>query len=693
MSILVDGTLKSPAGNVIGNADITLTAISTSLTVLGGTPLSVKTDSEGRYSFTLHNGNFAVSISKDGNNWFSGMITVTDLTVPKSINALILQDAMKAEIPADYWTYFQTQTGILFTSFGKIDEAVTTTVSARNEAVTASGIAKESAEIAQNIADANTFYSTETDPDGTIAGLAATTNGQSFRVIIRLGDGVIVAFNYYRNTNGIAQFLTSLPNKQFVDKVNERSLATDKRTDGLRTEAESFYSFEVLDKKGRGIFFAENDGKINAPAGVKTKSLETESFSPQNIHTPIITAIEDSADNYPLAEIDIKGRVLFATDKKTGKKIYFGEPLHNHRGPLPGDFFAIGDSITANGISRSGNGPYGAYAACFNSLSWHAWAMLFSSARLRLVGASATGGFTATQILKTHLPKALAANPTFCVVMGGRNDIVQGIDIDRVTIPALKKIFLILRQAGIIPVVCTMSAHGNSSNNARRIAEHKLNNWFRSYAHKHRLPLVDLHRYTVNPETGDWIAGYNQDVSHPTSNGARAMGKALVDGLLDWTAPVYPQHADEQLLPGLSNNIISNPLFLEHDGSNPKNWNVTTAGTSRVVASGLSGNAWISRNQSSTLTIDINPGGRYALGFFVKTDGAGLFECYVLAGSGTSTSHLAGVRGWDAAITDWAYYWYEFTVADEYNKVTIVFNTGVADCSIAQIGLFEQTRI
>ncbi|CAI0694528.1 Prophage tail fibre N-terminal [Serratia fonticola] len=207
MSILVDGILKSSAGNVIGNADIVLTAISTSLVVLGGTPLSIKTDADGRYSFTLHNGNYAVSVSRDGNNWFSGMITVTDLTVPKSINALLLQDAMMAEIPADYWSYFQAQTGILFTSFGKIDEAVTITTDSRNvaviardEAVAARDIAKESSENAQNIADANTFYVTPSDPDGTIAGIAGTPVGKIFRVGLGSGRG----FKFYRNDNGTA---------------------------------------------------------------------------------------------------------------------------------------------------------------------------------------------------------------------------------------------------------------------------------------------------------------------------------------------------------------------------------------------------------------------------------------------------------------------------------------------------------
>ncbi|MGE6584298.1 hypothetical protein ACQKFC_08475, partial [Raoultella planticola] len=47
-----------------------------------------------------------------------------------------------------------------------------------------------------------TFYKTESDPDGTIAGLAATTDGQSFRVAQGV-DGTD-AFITYQNDNGVA---------------------------------------------------------------------------------------------------------------------------------------------------------------------------------------------------------------------------------------------------------------------------------------------------------------------------------------------------------------------------------------------------------------------------------------------------------------------------------------------------------
>ncbi|CAI1502390.1 Prophage tail fibre N-terminal [Serratia quinivorans] len=221
MSILVEGTLLSPAGDIIGNADIVLTSISTNLVVLSGTPMSAQTDPDGRYSFTLNNGNFAVAVSKGGNNWFSGMVTVTDVTMPKSLNALILQDAMLAEIPVDYWSYFQAQTGILFTSFSKIDEAVEITTSskditivARDEAILASDSAKADAKYVQNIADANTYHITPSDPDGTIAGISGTPNGKSFRVGLGAGQG----FKYYVNNNGVALEISESPGADYFKR-------------------------------------------------------------------------------------------------------------------------------------------------------------------------------------------------------------------------------------------------------------------------------------------------------------------------------------------------------------------------------------------------------------------------------------------------------------------------------------------
>ncbi|CAI1755226.1 hypothetical protein [Serratia proteamaculans] len=67
--------------------------------------------------------------------------------------------------------------------------------------------AKQAADNAQNIADANTYYITPEDPDGTIAGLAGTPNGKSFRV----GQGVGNGFKTYVNKDGMAVEISESP--------------------------------------------------------------------------------------------------------------------------------------------------------------------------------------------------------------------------------------------------------------------------------------------------------------------------------------------------------------------------------------------------------------------------------------------------------------------------------------------------
>mgnify|MGYP001025411613 FL=1 len=82
---------------------------------------------------------------------------------------------------------------------------------------TATSQAEAAAEIAQNIADANTYYITPEDPYGTIAGLAGTPEGKSFRVA--QGVGSDASFIYYRKTNGQAVAIADYPSETSVRSV------------------------------------------------------------------------------------------------------------------------------------------------------------------------------------------------------------------------------------------------------------------------------------------------------------------------------------------------------------------------------------------------------------------------------------------------------------------------------------------
>ncbi|WP_408880945.1 hypothetical protein [Klebsiella pneumoniae] len=62
-----------------------------------------------------------------------------------------------------------------------------------------------------------TFYKTESDPDGTIAGTANTPAGKLFRVVYGAGDSI--SFTYYLNDSGTAVRMASLPGQGFIDLI------------------------------------------------------------------------------------------------------------------------------------------------------------------------------------------------------------------------------------------------------------------------------------------------------------------------------------------------------------------------------------------------------------------------------------------------------------------------------------------
>ena len=478
-------------------------------------------------------------------------------------------------------------------------------------------------ETRQNLIPLSKQYMTLADAQADIANIP-----EGSTTYVRSADGSSLADEYINNGGTLEATGRTMPSQAALDDVIGDVADINARTDGLQTSADSKYPYEILDKKGKCALFIDDNGGTNMPGGANAPNVDA-----NIINTPKLNAITLNGDLYDVAEVDQNGRVFFATDIARGIKVYLGEPLHNHRGPLAGDYSAAGDSISAYGIAHSGSNAEGtSYSPCVRDQSWHAWASIITNGRLTLTGIYATGGYTVTEVLRDHIPQAIANGSTFCIVMCGRNDIVLSVDIDNVTIPAFITIFRKLRQAGIIPVVCTMSAQSNTGADSRRVAELKLNAWLRAYAMKYSLPLVDLHRYTVNPLTGNWTPGYNQDVSHPNGTGAKVMGQALADGLKEWTAPVFTARADEQVAAGLSQNLITNALFLTNDGTNPTDWTVTTAGTASITTdSAVKGNVWNITNQAAEIAVAVTAGQTIQLGFFVKT-GSALFECYALAG-------------------------------------------------------------
>ncbi|CAI1143033.1 SGNH/GDSL hydrolase family protein [Serratia ficaria] len=545
---------------------------------------------------------------------------------------------------------------------------------------------------ANELSEVKTYYITPGDPDGTIAGLAGTPDGNYFRV----GQGAGGGFKYYLNDNGAAVEISELPGSAEVNSAIDTATSVDNRTSGIYTTDEQDGRTIFADIHGRMAMEIKGSGDKTLYG--KTQAYDLSVDESLTLSDSIMLPSADSAYDFGL--IGNNQRVAFGL-RKGGKVLeYHGVPMTTQRGALPSDVFSIGDSITAFGQAASGSNATGTiYKPLVNAQCWAAWAMLKTGARYRYVGMSATGGFTASQILATHVPKAIVAKPTFCIVLAGRNDVVKLLDFETETRPALAQIYLQLRFAGIIPIVCTMSAQSGNSE-AQDVLRYKINAFCRQYAAKYGLPLVDLHAATTDPLTGQWIPGYNQDASHPWPIAAKVMGEAVADAMIEWQAPTTPRKAVSVTTPTNSDNILPNPLFIESSDGVPSGWVVDSSGVFSVETDpDILGNAFVMTGAGTSIaaahcTVPVDAGQKYGFGVEIKmsANSSSWVSIYVVSGTsiigGAETIYLAGIRNWKYSTDGYGYFYYEFTAPSDYSEVTIIAKAQDGTLRVAQGGLF-----
>lgn len=600
--------------------------------------------------------------------------------------------------------------GLTETANKAVESASQSAAASDNSATAAEAARNEAAAYAETAQSGFAVTGKNVYPD-IASGLAATAEGEYFQV--PQGIGAAISFITYRNASGQATQVADWPGKKALDDAISSNDATNNRTAGLRTTEVSKNPYEMVTAEGRAVMWLDENGGWHFPGGISASSLDLLSLIASTVEARSVTvgkgSITPGAGKYLYAETDKAGRVLFGT-LQDGSKQYLGYPLKNHAGLMRNDFFFIGDSITA--FTHSASGVYSSLvrserpAVC--SQGWPVWAELLSSGRIKYAGVSATGGYRADQILATHVPVAIAAKPTFCVVLAGRNNVVQNYTLES-TISSMRKIYETLRKAGIIPVCCSMSAQsGNTA--AQDTLRYALNDWIRAYAEKNSLPFVDMHSVTTDPATGVWYAGWNYDVSHPNGTGAKAMGRALVAAMSDWVGNIKPRMAESNTASATSTNLIDNPLFtVTTDGSNADGWNIINAGVSSLDDStDVKGKAWTLVAGSDAVkarrakTISVTEGMRLGLGFFFRqnadSDPTYTFGStngnyvYVVSGSDeTAKTYLSGIRRWMVKTDGFGYFYDEFVVPAGVSNVTVVL--WGENMTVAQLGLFKITEI
>lgn len=207
MAVLISGKLIGPNGDPRPGVTIMLTAVKTSSAVVHLAPSSSTTGVDGSYSLSVEVGTHNVMIEAYGRPFEKvGQITVYSDSKPGTLNDFLTTPGADELTPA---------------IVAMVDDMRAAAAAYAEIASDAATRAKGSADNAQNIADANTYYVTSEDPDGTIAGLAGTPDGKMFRVALKDEAGQTVIFNYYKNNGGIANFINAESSKRHLDMVLE----------------------------------------------------------------------------------------------------------------------------------------------------------------------------------------------------------------------------------------------------------------------------------------------------------------------------------------------------------------------------------------------------------------------------------------------------------------------------------------
>lgn len=231
----------------------------------------------------------------------------------------------------------------------------------------------------------------------------------------------------------------------------------------------------------------------------------------------------------------------------------------------------LGDSVT--------KGDSVALANVFAGRSYPTIACQQAGGALRLwINAGVAGDRTAQMLARVDADviRLRTPKPGRCIVLGGTNDVADATPIAQ-TLANLIAIYGRLRAAGIQPVGATIPPRAPFRT---RVAW--LNLAIKDACEGRGLPCLDFHAVLVDPATGGYKPGYDDDGIHPGPAGQRAMAAVVAAALPAPTVrtPALSQDNADAV------NLLDGSLFLVDGNADGvgDGW-VNNAGTGAIAPS------------------------------------------------------------------------------------------------------------
>lgn len=211
--------------------------------------------------------------------------------------------------------------------------------------------------------------------------------------------------------------------------------------------------------------------------------------------------------------------------------------------PRTSTVWGIGDSLTAHYVQADPLmvGGTGQPGLMVGAKSYIHWARSESQATWMYAGIFATPGYTAAQVLATHVPDLIAAatEGDTAIVWCGTNGVVLA---DVIAVHDA------LRTAKINTVAVSVVPHPSTPGDMITF-----NVGLRDYCQKNSVPYVDVHRLWVDQATGTLKAVYDVgDGLHPNEAGAKAAGVAIGQAV----TKLFADESEDGTLPGTNIGFV-----------------------------------------------------------------------------------------------------------------------------------------
>lgn len=174
MSVVVSGTLKSPDGEAISGANITLTALTVSPDALSGTSASAVTREGGYYGMTMDPGEYAVSVTVKGKTAVYGRVRIEGTESTVTLNMLLRRSLVEVSIPGELLTDFRQIQNNVADDLATIRRLNEDTTTKNTQATKSKESAEASAKSASDSAKTATSRAAEAGQKATDATEAAT---------------------------------------------------------------------------------------------------------------------------------------------------------------------------------------------------------------------------------------------------------------------------------------------------------------------------------------------------------------------------------------------------------------------------------------------------------------------------------------------------------------------------------------